>query len=314
MSGIGMVFSGQGTQYVGMGKSLYENFPQVEKLFTDASAIIGLPLSELCFNGPLAELTITANLQPAITVVNLACFMVLQEKGVKPAAVAGHSLGEISALVACGCWSVEQALNFVKLRGLIMDREASLNPGVMKMVMGPSNERVQQVCVQVDGVVQLANMNTPNQSTLTGAADAVEAAAAILKQEKARIIPLKVSGPWHSCFMQKAEDELKAVIEGMDFAAPNCYMLPNVSGKPSKDPQFIKQELMRQIVSPTNWVETARGMWGLGLNTFLQVGPKNALVGMIKQTIEETYDNAQVKTGNVEDMESLEKTMALLAG
>ena len=315
MSGIAVVFSGQGPQYVGMGKSLYDHFPEVEKLFNDASAITGVPLSALCFEGPLADLTRTANLQPAITTVNLASYMVLKDKGFKPQAVAGHSLGEISALVACGCWSVEQALAFVKVRGLVMDREATLNPGVMKMVMGPSNARVREVCDQVGGTVQIANFNTPKQSTLTGEANAVEAAAAILKQEKARIIPLKVSGAWHSSLMQKAEDELRGVIEKMEFAQPTCYMVPNVSGRPTKDPAIIKRELMQQIVRPTNWVETATGMWGLGIRTYVQAGPKNALVAMFKQTFEEVYgqEAEQALISNVEDIDTLQSTMDLLA-
>ncbi len=314
MTAIAMVFSGQGPQYVGMGKSLYDAYPLVQDCFAKAEAITGMELKRLCFEGPMEELTQTANLQPAITVVNMACFLVLKENGITPFAVAGHSLGEITALFACGCLSFEEALGFVKLRGAIMDREANANPGIMKLIMGPKNAEVEAVCAKVKGVVQAANLNTPTQTVITGEEAAVNEAAAILKEQKARIMPLKVSGPWHSPFMQKAEDELKQTIAGMSFAAPVCYMVPNVTGMPTKDPEVIKAELMRQIVRPTNWVDTAKNMWGLGLRVYVQAGPKNALVAMISQSAEQLFpeEKESLLTCNVEDVDTLEKALSAL--
>ena len=315
MSGIAMVFSGQGQQYLGMGQSLYDAYPLVRDFFAQAENITGMELKRLCFEGPMEELTETANLQPAITAVNIACFMVLREKGIMPAVVAGHSLGEITALFACGCLNLEQTLSFVKRRGEVMHREAEANPGVMRTIIGLDSAVVREVCAQVDGVVQAANLNTPIQTVITGEATAVDEAVRILKEKKARIVPLKVSGPWHSPFMQKAEDELKPMLEAMEFAVPSCFMAPNVSGKPTKDPQVIKSELMSQIVRPTNWLDTARNIWGMGIRVFIQAGPKNVLVNMISQTIEREAPEAQradLLISNVEDVETLEKALVVL--
>ena len=315
MSGIAMVFSGQGPQYVGMGKNLYDNFQLVRDFFDKAETITNMELKHLCFEGPLEELTQNVNLQPAISVVNMACFLVLKEHGINPTAVAGHSLGEITALAACGCLTFDEALAFVKLRGQIMDREAKANPGIMRLILGPKIAEVQEMCRQVDGVVQPANLNTPTHTVITGEEKAVTEVANRMKALKARVLPLKVSGPWHSPFMQKAEDELNQTVAKMDFKTPTCWMVPNVSGTPTKDPQVIKSELMRQIVQPTNWVASTQNMWKMGIHTFVQAGPKNALVGMISQTIEQTVSEDERKdliTCNVEDMETLEKTLATL--
>lgn len=314
MTAVAMVFSGQGPQYVGMGKSLYDAYPLVRDFFHKAESITGMELRRLCFEGPIDELTQTVNLQPAITTVNMACFLVLKENGIVPAAVAGHSLGEITALAACGCLSFEEALSFVRLRGSIMEREARANPGIMRIVMGISAQEIKEVCDRVGGVAQAGNLNTPVQTVITGEEKAVSEVARILKEEKrAKILPLKVSGPWHSPFMQKAEDELNQTLAKMNFAVPTCWMVPNVSGQPTKDPEVIKAELSRQIVCPTNWLDTAKNIWKMGINTFVQAGPKNALIGMIKQTIELTApDKEKLVTANAEDVDTLNEALNIL--
>ena len=216
--------------------------------------------------------------------VDLICLAALQEAGVKPHAVAGHSLGEYPALAACGVISPEDCLSLVALRGKLMDREAAKHPGAMSAIMGLSPEEVAALTDEVQGVVQPANYNTPVQTVITGAKDAVARAGVLAKERGAKAIPLKVSGAWHSPFMAGAQKEMETAIEDTVFNQPECLHVPNTTGQASGDAAHIKNELKKQLTSPVRWVQTINGLWEAGVDTFIECGPKNVLSGLIKKT------------------------------
>jgi [acyl-carrier-protein] S-malonyltransferase len=292
-----------------MGKAFCDSSAQARDLFAQAEAVSGLPLGKLCFEGPLDELTRTVNLQPAVVAVDLVCWQALALAGVAPVAVAGHSLGEYPALVAAGALSVAQCLELVSLRGRLMDREAQANPGAMSAIMGLNPEQVAQLCLDAGGVVQPANYNTPAQTVITGAAEAVAAAAALAKERGAKAIPLKVSGAWHSPLMQKAGEEMRQALAAVEFAPLTRAHAPNTIGQPTQDAQAAKAELMNQLTSPVRWVQTIEALLAQGVDAFIEAGPKNVLTGLIKKTAPEG-----VAVLNVEDPASLEAALAVIAG
>ncbi|MFH1033659.1 MAG: ACP S-malonyltransferase [Pseudomonadota bacterium] len=296
MSSIAVVFPGQGSQYVGMGQALCQASPAAKAVFEAAESLSTLPIQRLCFEGPLEELTQTINLQPAVVAVDLACWLALQEAGVKPVAVAGHSLGEYPALVACGAISVAEALRLVSLRGRLMEREANAHPGAMSAIMGLSPDAVMQLTQEAGGVVQPANYNTPQQTVITGAVDAVAAAGALAKSRGAKAIPLKVSGAWHSPFMEAAGVDMRSALEEVVFQPLNCAHVPNTTGQPTRDAAVARQEIMGQLTSPVRWVQTVQALLAMGVDTFIEAGPKNVLAGLIKKTAPEG-----VRVFNVED-------------
>jgi [acyl-carrier-protein] S-malonyltransferase len=303
---VAVVFPGQGSQYVGMGKALYDASQEARDLFALAQAASGLPSEKLCFEGPMEELTQTVNLQPAMVTVDLAVWRALKAAGISPVAVAGHSLGEYPALVAAGALSEADCLKLVSLRGKLMDRDAGANPGAMAAVMGKSPEEVAEICQKAGGVVQPANYNAKAQTVITGNNDDVAAAGKIAKEAGAKVIPLKVSGAWHSPLMQKAGEDMRAALAEVGFAAPVCAHLPNTTGRPTQDAAEIKNELMNQLTSSVRWVQSVEAMLGLGVEAFIEAGPKNVLAGLIKKTARE------VKVYNVGDPESLDKALAEL--
>ncbi len=307
MAQIAVVFPGQGSQYVGMGQGFCAASAQAREIMAQAEAISGLPIGRLCLEGPLDELTLTVNLQPAVVAVDLCAWLALKEAGVTPLAVAGHSLGEYPALVAAGAISAEKCLELVSLRGRLMDREANANPGAMAAIMGLSPEDVAQLCRDAGGVVQPANYNTPQQTVITGAAAAVAQASALAKERGGKAIPLKVSGAWHSPLMAQAGMEMKAALAGVEFAPLACLHVPNVSGEPTRDVAQAQDQLRDQLTSPVRWVQTVAALIALGVDTFIEAGPKNVLKGLIQKSAPES-----VRVFNVEDPASLEKTLAEL--
>ncbi len=308
MASIAVVFPGQGSQYVGMGQGFCASSPQAKELLSQAEEASGLPIGRLCFEGPLEELTLTVNLQPAVVAVDLICWQQLQAAGIAPVAVAGHSLGEYPALAAAGAFSAADCLKLVSLRGRLMDRDAQTNPGAMSAIMGLSPEQVAQLTEQVEGVVQPANYNTPQQTVITGSVEAVAAAAALAKSQGGKAIPLKVSGAWHSPFMTAAGQEMAAALEALTFAPLVCAHVPNTTGEPLRDAPQAQAELMKQLTSPVRWVQTVQALLALGVDTFIEAGPKNVLAGLIKKTAPEG-----VAVYNVEDPASLEATLKALA-
>jgi [acyl-carrier-protein] S-malonyltransferase len=303
---VAVVFPGQGSQYVGMGKALFDASQEAREVFTLAEEASGLPIQRLCFEGPLEELTQTVNLQPAMVAVDLSVWRALKAAGIKPAAVAGHSLGEYPALVTAGALSEADCLKLVSLRGKLMDRDSNANPGAMAAVMGKAPEEVAEICEKAGGVVQPANYNAKAQTVITGKSDDVAAAGKIAKEAGAKVIPLKVSGAWHSPLMQKAGEDMRAALAEVSFSEPVCPHLPNTTGRPTTDAGEIKNELMQQLTSSVRWVQSVEAMIGMGVEAFIEAGPKNVLAGLIKKT------STDVKLYNVEDPESLEKVLAEL--
>jgi len=202
--------------------------------------------------------------------------------------------------------SEADCLKLVSLRGKLMDRDANANPGAMAAVMGKTPDEVAEICTKAGGVVQPANYNANAQTVITGKSDDVAAAGKIAKEAGAKVIPLKVSGAWHSPLMQKAGEDMRAALAEVEFAAPVCPVLPNTIGRPSQDAAEIKSELMNQLTSPVRWVQSVEAMLAMGVEAFIEAGPKNVLAGLIKKTTRE------VKVYNVEDPESLEKALAEL--
>jgi [acyl-carrier-protein] S-malonyltransferase len=296
MSSIAVVFPGQGSQYVGMGQALCQASPAARAVFETAESLSTLAIQRLCFEGPLEELTQTINLQPAVVAVDLACWLALKEAGIQPVAVAGHSLGEYPALVACGAISVEEALRLVSLRGRLMEREALAHPGAMSALMGLSPDEVLALTQEVDGVVQPANFNTPQQTVITGSVEAVAAANALAKSRGAKAIPLKVSGAWHSPFMEAAGVDMRSALEDVVFQPLTCAHVPNTTGQPTRDVAVARQEIMGQLTSPVRWVQTVQALVAMGVDTFIEAGPKNVLAGLIKKTAPDG-----VRVFNVED-------------
>jgi [acyl-carrier-protein] S-malonyltransferase len=303
---VAVVFPGQGSQYVGMGKALYDASQDAREVFALAEDASGLPIQRLCFEGPMDELTQTVNLQPAMVAVDLAVWRALKAAGISPTAVAGHSLGEYPALAAAGVISEADCLKLVSLRGKLMDRDANANPGAMAAVMGKTPEEVAEICAQAGGVVQPANYNANAQTVITGLSDDVAAAGKLAKEAGAKVIPLKVSGAWHSPLMQKAGEDMRAALAEVSFAQAICPHLPNTTGRPTQDAAEIKSELMNQLTSPVRWVQSVEAMLAMGVEAFIEAGPKNVLAGLIKKTA------PSVKVYNVEDPQSLAAAMAEL--
>ena len=303
---IAFVFPGQGSQFVRMGKDLAEQFPEAKEIFEQVDDICQKPISKLCFEGPMEELTITDNLQPAITAVNLACLAALNQSGVKAWVSAGHSLGEYAALVSAGVISNYDALRLVQKRGELMHREALANPGDMFAVIGMDINAVREVIndTKENDILAIANHNTEEQIVLTGEKEAIARATQLVKDRTGRAISLKVSGAWHCDLMKGAVDEFAQFVEGITFNKPQSAVLFNATAKTEDDPENIKPIMSQQLISPVKWYDIMRNMVKGGVNTFVEVGPKNVLCGLLKKTV--AVDKG-IKIHSVQDTQSLEK-------
>lgn len=291
------VFPGQASQYPGMGRDLYENFPAAREVFETADRILGFSISQLCFEGPESELQLTANTQPAILVVSIAAYRALNSLGLKPDYVAGHSLGEYSALVAAGALELTTAVELVRKRGTYMQNAVPVGAGAMAAVIGADIDLVREVCAQTcgDEVCAPANINSPTQIVIAGHRAAVERAVAELKARKAgRPKLLPVSAPFHSLLMKPAEEALArelAVTEFRDLAFP---LVTNVDARFITKGGEARDSLIRQVCAPVRWTDSVRLLIENGVGRFIEVGPKNVLCGLIKQidaTV--TYINAE---------------------
>ena len=278
------VFPGQGSQFVGMGKDLYENNALAKELFDKADEILGLKITDIMFAGTDEQLKQTNVTQPAVFLHSVISALCLGDD-FKPAMVAGHSLGEFSALVAAGALSFEDGLKLVAARANAMQKACEANPGTMAAIIGLSDEKVEEVCSEVsaDGqIVVAANYNCPGQLVISGNVEAVNAACEKLKEAGAkRALPLKVGGAFHSPLMQPAKDELQAAIEQTEFAAPSCPVYQNVDAKAHTDAAEIKANLTAQLTSPVRWTASVQAMIADGADDFTECGPGKALQGMI---------------------------------
>ena len=278
------VFPGQGAQFVGMGKDLYENNPLAKELFEKANDILGYRITDIMFDGTDEELKQTKVTQPAVFLHSVIKALCLGEE-FKPNMVAGHSLGEFSALVAAGAISFEDGLKLVYARAMAMQKACDMAPSTMAAIVGLDDEVIEKICEGVsgaDGVVVAANYNCPGQLVISGNIEAINAACEKLKAAGAkRALPLKVGGAFHSPLMQPAKDELQAAIEKTEFKAPLCPIYQNVDGKPHTEPEEIKANLIAQLTSSVRWTSCVNNMIEDGADDFTECGPGKALQGMI---------------------------------
>jgi [acyl-carrier-protein] S-malonyltransferase len=305
-----IVFPGQGSQSPGMGKELFENFAVARQVFAEADEALGFPISRLCFDGPAEELQLTENTQPAILTVSVAAFRVLAEAGISaPAFVAGHSLGEYSALVAAGALNLSDAVRTVRARGRYMQDAVPVGTGAMAAVMGGELSQVQRACEDASGaqVCSVANINSPNQVVIAGNTEAVDRAIELLKDTAKRLTKLKVSAPFHCALMKPAQDRLAADLERLTFNEPAIPVVTNVDARVTREPDLLRDSLVRQVSSPVRWLESMQVLIQAGVDTFVEAGPGKILSGLMRQT------SREIKTLNVEDAASLEKTRAALA-
>lgn len=306
---IAFVFPGQASQYPGMGKELCQQFPEASDVFKRADDALGFPLSRLCFEGPAEELNLTANTQPAVLTTSAACLEVIKSRGGPvPCAVAGHSLGEYTALVAAGSLLFEDAVRLVRKRGEYMQDAVPVGEGGMAAVMGISTELVVEACLKasVFGVIEAVNLNCPGQVVIAGDTAGLKAVEPLLKEAGARrVMPIPVSAPFHSSLMRPAGKRLAADLDRVTIADPRIPVVANVSADLVCTGPEVKESLIRQVYSPVRWEESVLKLISLGVDTFVEVGPGRVLSGLIKKI------SRDVLILNIEDRASLEKILAL---
>ncbi len=306
------VFPGQGSQKVGMLKDLYEAYPIVKERFEEADEALGFALSKLCFEGPDEELMKTYNTQPAILTASVACYEVLKQEGLHADIMAGHSLGEYSALTAAGSMSFADAVRIVRKRGQYMQEAVPLGEGGMAAILALPREKVVEICQAVSeevGPVQAVNFNCPGQIVIAGATKTVETAAERMKEAGAkRAVMLNVSAPFHSTLLQPAADRLAEELDKITILDANVPVVANIDGQIETDKDVIKASLVKQAASPVLWEDCVATMIGAGADTFVEVGPGKVLCGFTKK-IDRSMQNL-----NVEDLESLHKTLEFFKG
>ncbi|EKB03773.1 malonyl CoA-acyl carrier protein transacylase [Myroides odoratimimus CCUG 3837] len=276
------VFPGQGAQFTGMGKDLYENSPIAKEMFEKANEILGFRITNIMFEGTAEELKETKVTQPAVFLHSVVLAKTLEN--FKPEMVAGHSLGEFSALVANGTLAFEDALKLVSQRAMAMQKACEITPSTMAAVLGLEDSIVEQVCASIDGVVVAANYNCPGQLVISGETTAVEKACEALKEAGAkRALLLPVGGAFHSPMMEPAREELAAAIEATTFNTPICPVYQNVTASAVSNPEEIKKNLILQLTAPVKWTQSVEQMIADGASLFTEVGPGKVLVGLIKK-------------------------------
>ncbi|MEC1401574.1 ACP S-malonyltransferase [Bacillus subtilis] len=310
MSKIAFLFPGQGSQFIGMGKELYEQVPAAKRLFDEADEKLETKLSSLIFEGAAEELTLTYNAQPALLTTSIAVLEKFKESGITPDFTAGHSLGEYSALVAAGALSFKDAVYTVRKRGEFMNEAVPAGEGAMAAILGMDAEALKQVTDKVTeegNLVQLANLNCPGQIVISGTAKGVELASELAKENGAkRAIPLEVSGPFHSELMKPAAEKLKEVLDACDIKDADVPVISNVSADVMTEKAEIKEKLIEQLYSPVRFEESINKLIAEGVTTFIEIGPGKVLSGLVKKV------NRRLKTIAVSDPETIELAIQTL--
>ena len=307
---IGLVFPGQGSQSVGMGKALYDAYPSLKAVYDEASSVLGYDVAELCFTGPAERLNLTEFTQPALLVSSIAAWRLLEPVGIKPIAAAGHSLGEYSALVAVGGVTFPDAVGLVQKRGRYMSEAVAPGTGLVAALLGLTAEVVKEVCHAASsvGVVAAANFNSPGQIVIAGEKAAVERAIALAKEQGCKkAIPLPVSVPVHTPLMQQAADRLAKDLGAVRWSDLRAPLVNNAEAKAISRAGEIQASLIRQLPSSVLWEDTVQAMANMGVTTFVEVGPGTVLTGLIKRILPD------VTLLNVNDPKSLDATLKALS-
>ncbi|KJR43772.1 malonyl CoA-ACP transacylase [Candidatus Magnetoovum chiemensis] len=299
------VFPGQGSQYVGMGLDLYEKYSTAKDTFAKASDVLGYDIAQLCFYGPKEELNKTFRTQPCLLTVSMAAYNVLIERGLKPSMLAGHSLGEYSALAAAGVLSLKDALGLTHKRGAFMQEAVPVGKGLMAAIIGLDRDKVDDICLNLSsGYASPANYNCPNQIVIAGEKDAVEEAIKLAKEAGAKkAVPLAVSVPSHCALMIEASNRLADLLKTIEFKKPDIPIVNNADGMVLSSVDSIKSSLIRQLNSPLLWDDSIRTIIDSDIETFIEVGPGKALSGLIKRI------DQNINIFNVEDSNTLENTV-----
>jgi len=302
MKQVAFIFPGQGAQYVGMGRDLFENFGLARQIFEEADDTLRFSVSGLCLKGPEEALKLTENTQPAVLTTSVAALRVLQaEKGIAPQFAAGHSLGEYSALVASGALTFSQAVKIVRLRGKFMQEAVPVGEGAMAAVLGMEKEQVEKLCQEVSSgeVLAPANFNSPGQIVIAGHTKAVARAIERLKQEGKKAVFLPVSAPFHCSLMKPAGDRLEKALEEISVGDLKIPVITNVEAEANTSKDRVKELLVAQVSSPVRWEESMKKMIGKGIEQVLEIGPGKVLSGLMKRI------DSRVETKNVEDLKTL---------
>ena len=301
MTGLAFIFPGQGSQQVGMGSELARAYPSANTIFQEADAALGRALSQLCFEGPEDALKQTENTQLAILTCSVATLQILKESGITPNAVAGHSLGEYSALVSAGVIDFADALRLVNARASLMAEAGETQQGAMAAILGMEIEQLQQFCDTAEGIVNIANYNCPGQLVISGEVAAVNQVVSLAKVEigerRCRLLP--VSGAFHSLLMAPAQQKFKAVLDTVTLHPPQVGIVMNVTGELATDVENIRHLLFEQITQPVQWEKTLRTIEKNGITHFIEVGPGKVLSGLVKRTLSDS------SALNVEDIKTL---------